>query len=60
MFWISTIIMAVMMAGLVGFLMLRLKRSRTGLSSEQGSTQKLSILMILAACFIVLVMVLAW
>jgi hypothetical protein len=60
MFLISTIIMAVMMAGLVGFLMLRLKRSRTGLSSEQGSTQKLSILMILAVCFIVLVMVLAW
>ena len=60
MFFISTIIMAVMMAGLVGFLMLRLKRSRARLSSEHGSTQKLSILMILAVCFIMLVVVLAW
>ena len=60
MFLISTVIMAVMMAGLVGFLILRLKRSRARLSSEQGSTPKLSILMILAVCFIMLVMVLAW
>ena len=61
MIFISTIISAVIMAGLIGVLMLRLKRCRSNsLLSEQGSTQKLSILMILAGCFIVLVVVLAW
>jgi polar amino acid transport system substrate-binding protein len=60
MFLISTIISAVIMAGLIGFLVLRLKRSRSTLSSEHGSTQKLGILMILAGCFIVLVVALAW
>ena len=61
MFFISIIISAVIMAGLLGFLLRRLKRIRRGpLSSEHGSTQKLSILMILAGGFIVLVVVLAW
>ncbi|MBW2410851.1 MAG: PAS domain S-box protein, partial [Deltaproteobacteria bacterium] len=63
MYLISLIISAVIIAvaGLVGFLLWRLKRiRRSPLSSEHGSTQKLSILMILAGCFIVLVVVLAW
>ncbi|MDH3827392.1 MAG: hypothetical protein OET21_08255, partial [Desulfobacterales bacterium] len=61
MFFISTIISAVIVAGVVGFLLLRLKRSkRNSLRSEHGSTQKLSILMILAGCFIMLVVALAW
>ena len=61
MFFISIIIIAVIMAGLIGFLMLRLKRARSNaLFSERGSTQKLSILMILAGCFIMLAVVLAW
>jgi hypothetical protein len=60
MFFISIIVGAVIMAGLVGFLLRRLKRSRSrSLSSERGSTQKLSILIILALCFIMLVVVLA-
>jgi PAS domain S-box-containing protein len=61
MFFISIIISAVIMAGLLGVLLWRLKRIRhSPLSSEHGSTQKLSILMILAGFFIVLVVVLAW
>ncbi|MGD8882843.1 MAG: PAS domain S-box protein, partial [Desulfobacterales bacterium] len=60
MFLISIIISTVVMAGLLRFLLRRLKRIRRGpLSSEHGSTQKLSILMILAGCFMVLVVVLA-
>jgi CheY-like chemotaxis protein len=58
--FISIIISAVIMAGLVGFLLRRLKRSRSrSLSNEQGSSQKLSILIILALCFIMLVVLLA-
>ena len=61
MFFISIIITAVIMAGLVVFLLWRLQRLKGGpLSSEQGSTQKTSILIILAACFIILVTVAAW
>ena len=60
MFFISTIIIAAIVAGLIGVLMIGLKPSRSTLSSEQGSTQKLSILIILAACFILLVTLMAW
>jgi polar amino acid transport system substrate-binding protein len=49
------------LVGLVVFLLWRLKRLRSGpLSSQHGSTQKLSILLILASCLIMLVTVLAW
>ncbi|MCK5417100.1 MAG: hypothetical protein KAI93_01310, partial [Desulfobacterales bacterium] len=49
------------LVGLVVFLLWRLKRLRSGpLSSQHGSTQKLSILLILAGCLIMLVTVLAW
>jgi polar amino acid transport system substrate-binding protein len=49
------------MVGLVFFLLRRLKCIRSGpLSSEHGSTQKSSILIILAACFVMLVTVAAW
>jgi PAS domain S-box-containing protein len=49
MFFISVIISAVIMAGLLALSLRRLKRIRRGLlSSEHGSTQKLSILIILA------------
>ncbi len=48
------------LVSLVVFLLWRLKRLRSGLlSSQHGSTQKLSILIILAGCFILLVTVLS-
>jgi polar amino acid transport system substrate-binding protein len=58
---LSMIIAAFIIGGLLVFLLRRLKRVRSGLlSSDHGSTQKLNILMILAGCFIMLVVVLAW
>ena len=61
MYYISIIISVFIMAGLLGFLLWRLKRiRRSPLSSERGSTQKLSILIILTCCFLILVVVLAW
>ena len=59
-FLLSIGIATAIMASLVVFLLRRLKRLRNGpLSSEHGSTQKLSVLIILACCFIVLVALLA-
>ena len=61
MFFVFISISAVIMAGLVVFSLRRLKRLRGGpLSSELGSTQKSSILIILAAGFIILVTIMAW
>ncbi len=58
---LSMIVAAVIIGGLLIFLLRRLKRARGGLLfSEHGSTQKFNILMILAGCFIMLVVVLAW
>ena len=52
---------AVLITSLLVFLLWRLKRARNGrLSAEHGSIQKLSILIILAGCFITLVSALAW
>ncbi|MGD8755495.1 MAG: PAS domain S-box protein [Desulfobacterales bacterium] len=52
---------AVPITSLLVFLLWRLKRARNGrLSAEHGSIQKLSILIILAGCFILLVSTLAW
>jgi polar amino acid transport system substrate-binding protein len=61
MFLLSMIVAAVIIGGLLIFLLRRLKRARGDLlSSEHGSTQKFNILMSLAGCFIMLVVVLAW
>jgi polar amino acid transport system substrate-binding protein len=61
MFLLSMIVAAIIAGGLLIFLLRRLKRARGDLlSSERGSTQKFNILMILAGCFILLVVVLAW
>ena len=61
MFFILISSSAVIMAGLVVFLRWRSKHLKGGaLSSELGSTQKSSILLILAACFIMLVTIMAW
>jgi polar amino acid transport system substrate-binding protein len=61
MFLLSMVAAAMIIGGLLVFLLRRLKRVRGDLiSSERGSTQKLNILMILAGCFIMLVVVLAW
>ncbi len=55
------VVAAALIGSLLVFLRRRLKRARSGLlSSERGSTQKLSILIILAGCFIILVSALAW
>ncbi|MGD9086654.1 MAG: hypothetical protein PVJ41_16875, partial [Desulfobacterales bacterium] len=52
---------SVLITSLLVFLLWRLKRVRSGrLSAEHGSIQKLSILIILAGCFITLVSALAW
>ena len=60
-FLLSIGIATSIMVSLVVFLLRRLKRIRSALlSSEHGSTQKLNILIILACCFIILVVVLAW
>ncbi len=61
MFLLSMIVAAIIIGGLLVFLLRRLKRARGDLlSSEHGSTQKLSILIILVGCFMLLVSALAW
>jgi PAS domain S-box-containing protein len=58
---LSMIMAALIIGGLLAFWLRRLKRIRSGLlSSEHGSIQKLSILIILTVCFILLVSVMAW
>ncbi|MBW2435352.1 MAG: PAS domain S-box protein, partial [Deltaproteobacteria bacterium] len=56
-----TIAAATIVTGLLSVLLRRLKyRQSSPFSSELGSTQKTSILIILACCFIILVSALAW